>query len=153
MRETIYQVLHVDHDEIREILEQLACSSGDDALMRFDKQFDLEIELLSHQEAELHILDRRLMDFDALSEGLDTHKREHKAIKEKLSALLALDVTDFQWINRLDELKELVDRHIDSEENQWFPEVSHYLGTAETVDLAKSFKVEKSLRRGLLTRI
>ncbi|MGH8162311.1 MAG: hemerythrin domain-containing protein [Gammaproteobacteria bacterium] len=150
MADTIYDVLKKEHDEAKEILEKLVATSTDDAKTRRDVGGKLIAELISHHEAESQTLYQRLMDFEDLRDHVEEHQDEHEEANKELRALLDVDVEEAAWLERLKEIKEAVEHHIEDEEERLFPEAREHLDESEAEELAGQFEEEQTRRKELL---
>lgn len=150
MAKTIYEVLSKEHAEAKELLDQLASSSANDTRMRRVKGAQVAIELISHNEAESQALYQRLMDFEEMRDHVEEHQDEHEEANKELSSFLDMDVKDAGWLEKLKEIKQAIEHHIEDEEGKLFPEAQKHLDKAEAEELAERFDEEKFLRKELL---
>lgn len=147
MAKTIYEVLSEEHEEARKILEELAGTSENEGGKRRKLGSQVATALISHNEAESQTLYQRLLDFDELREQVEAHQDEHEEANEELRLLLDMDVEDSDWLDKLKEIKQAVEQHIEDEEEVLFPEAKRHLEVSEAEELAERFNEEQSRRK------
>ncbi len=143
MHEDFFQLLEKDHDQVKDLLEKLQDTS-DDALKTREKLFlQLKKEILPHMKAEEKAF------YPALKEEKESRRKAMESIEEHHVTELVLNELDQMgkdeenWSAKLEVFKELVEHHIEVEEEEIFSSAEEVL-TEDAIDqIMKSFQTEK----------
>lgn len=138
----IFADLKADHDRHRELLAQIAETSGDseDRRTLFET---FRIEVTAHAAAEEESLYATMLGKPDLREDAVHSVSEHKEISDYLGELADLDMGQGAWLTKFKEMRRRYEHHIDEEEEEMFPEASEGLSSAEEAKLAKIFEDRK----------
>ncbi|MGH8160703.1 MAG: hemerythrin domain-containing protein [Gammaproteobacteria bacterium] len=153
LNDDIYDVLTRQHGEVKEMLESLSRSSAEsaeDARKRQTMSRRLAAELVSHNRAESQTLYKRLLEFEDIRDQVEEHRREHDAVNTQLQGLLNVNVEDDAWPEKLLEIKNAVERHIEDEENRLFPEARKRLDHREAKEFVGKYTYLQDLRKNLM---
>lgn len=136
-------LLKSQHRTLRKLFAELAAAQN---MVRKARLFGELADLLTvHAAIEEHHLDpairARPAAVAALGELVAPHD-EHRAIKRALAELLRTSLGTEAFGDRLAALAELVDRHIESEELDLFPQVSKLLGAVQLHRLGRAMGIE-----------
>ncbi|MEC9281837.1 MAG: hemerythrin domain-containing protein [Bdellovibrionota bacterium] len=139
--QTIFQVLHRDHDVQRELLRNLSNTHGDSETRRSLWEI-LKQELRSHDKFEERYFYSALL-FDDEVQKLSRHSiAEHKKIEDHIKKIEETEFSSPGWLVHLKNLKSLVEHHLDEEESEIFPVAGQVLERAEKNMLARKYKFE-----------
>lgn len=125
----IYEYLKLDHEKVAQLFKQFAESK----LTERKKQIANVIaqELIVHAQSEQKTFYEALKQFD-LTRDMATHgQKEHQEIEEHIG--LVRDSREFgaPWIKKVNQLKELVDHHVQEEEDDIFKQAKTVLSEEE----------------------
>lgn len=158
---TIYQILKQQHKEVAKIFKQIEkCDTSEiptlTALFR-----TLKLELGSHAKAEEKVLYEKLKnrakdeeDKDLSQEG----KQEHHVAALLLNELSIVAIGSEDWFGKITVLKELVEHHVEEEENEIFDASRKIFSRSEANVLAEDYlklqeefkkDIDKSLREDI----
>src|SRR5687767_11937265 len=111
----LYEMLHRDHERVRDLFEQLERTAEADGSHREQLFSALHRELDIHSQAEEKFFYSQLKGEDEtreiVLEGLD----EHRDVKKLLGELEAMDKGTAEWTAKLATLKENVEHHVAEE--------------------------------------
>jgi hemerythrin-like domain-containing protein len=138
-----FELIEKDHQEVKEILEKLE-ESSDGAVKTREKMFmQLKEEFIPHLKAEEVTL------YPALKNQKESRKSALEAIEEHHVAeivfkeLDSLSKNDEVWAAKLKVFKELVEHHIEEEEDQIFKMAQETLASDKMSQIMESFQQEK----------
>lgn len=143
------ELLKQDHQIIRQLTEKLTATTERAVKTRTELLQRLDFELKVHTEIEERIFYPALVVAGAKEEAVMTAEalEEHRAVDARVMPDLlktAPDTTDFS--GRAKVLKELLDHHLDEEEEDFFPHASKLLGSKKLKELGQQME---ALRRTL----
>jgi len=131
-----------DHKEVKELLKSILRS--EDAEERDEMFTKMRTALTAHSEAEEEMFYPRLEeDDDTRTDALEA-KVEHAIVKNLLEELEAADdkMSD-EWTAKCSVLKDLVEHHVEEEEDTLFKDARKIFGKAELTELAGEFESAK----------
>jgi hypothetical protein len=136
-------LLENDHDEARELAQQMCEASGQRRLALLGR---LKPILTAHSRAEERavytaLLQVRKQEPDTLAEEGFV---EHGLVDELLAKLAALEPATDVWLAHAKVLKELLEHHIDEEQTDTFAELGNHFTREELVAMGKRFAREKT---------
>lgn len=133
----MYDLLMSDHHMVKGMI--------DETLQKRDpsKFKEIKKELEIHMMGEERFFYPRLREKD--KETMDKSYQEHHVGKVVLHELKKPDKDDEHWIPKMKVLKDILDHHIDEEENQIFPESQRLLSTEQQDKIFTRIKQAKSL--------
>jgi len=140
------ELLVADHKRVKAILEQLSDSTERGVKKRTDLLAKLEMEITLHTQLEEEILypafkaagskERDVMYYEA--------KEEHRTVDSLvLPDLQATDPGTVEFSGRVKVVKELLEHHIEEEENEMFPQAQELLGDAKLEELGAQMETMK----------
>ncbi|MFP5386173.1 MAG: hemerythrin domain-containing protein [Bacteriovoracia bacterium] len=135
----IYQVLKNDHDELKEVLNEL-CSLRNDDDYRFALIDQVRDLLIPHSRAEESVFYNTLRAINA-DHALKGHGfSEHMAAESLLRSLQAMDKLNASWKGTAEKLRDAVFDHIESEGNEVFAEARSALSPQEADSIGSAFQ-------------
>jgi iron-sulfur cluster repair protein YtfE (RIC family) len=138
-------MLHQDHEKVRGLFAQLEAIGEEDDSRREQIFMSLYRELDLHSQAEEKFFYSQLKGEDETRELILESLDEHKAVKQLLDELEAMDKATPEWSSKLATLQENVEHHVQEEEGQLFPLAKKVLSDDEAAGIAEdieSFKEE-----------
>ncbi|GAA3972764.1 hemerythrin domain-containing protein [Allohahella marinimesophila] len=142
MADDIFQAVIKDHATIR-VLMKAVDDCGKDADLRREAFANLAKALIAHAKAEERSLyDTMLGESPSHDESL--HIAEHDAISELIHTLGGKREAPTDWPATFLQLKTLVKRHLDEEENELFPVGQHLLTADQKIRLGELYRAAKA---------
>ena len=140
-------LLKADHERVKSILTQLSESTERGVKKRTELLAKLEMEITIHTRLEEEVLypaykkaggkEQEIMYYEA--------KEEHRTVDSLvLPDLKATDPSTPEFSGRVKVVKELLEHHIEEEEQEMFPEARKLLGKAELEELGAQMESLKA---------
>jgi hemerythrin superfamily protein len=148
MAHQLMKELHKDHQEVKSIFKQLI--KTEDSSKRKQICSDLQEELIPHMKAEETAVYPKLMDKKASKEHALEGLEEHRAAEMVLKDLLSLDPGDEKFKARATVLKEMIEHHIEEEEEKIFDDLESK-GKDELDQIFSQFEEEKERLKSEVT--
>ena len=125
----ILHLIDADHQKVAELFQQLHNTRGVSQNRR--RLFaELKKELALHTHAEEQVFYPALQASDEAHDMVLDAQEEHRLVSELLEEMAPDADAEAEWGEKLDELQENVEGHIEEEENELF-EVARQLFSAE----------------------
>ena len=146
----VFTVLRQDHQRIallfREMHERFGQPDTRNRHVMF-QQLKKELELHANVE-DLHVY-RVFQQAEATRDDAVRALDAHRKIKTVLDALASsTSLYDHKWVSRFQELQELVEKHVASEENEMFAKAKTVLTPQEAEELGVTVETaKKAIRR------
>ena len=139
----IYEALKNDHDEVKQLLDELL-SLRDDDEYRYVLIEEISNNLIPHSRAEESVFYNTLRAVNA-DKGIVLHGyKEHLEAESLLRALQIMDKMDLDWKKTAQKLKDALEHHIQEEESTIFEEAQKAFTSEEAVVMCEAFESLKS---------
>lgn len=138
-----FELLKKDHQKVSGLFKQLEETTERAVKTREDLFAQLKQELDIHARIEETIL------YPVLKEAKETHEitleaiEEHNVVKQLLSELDAMAVSEEQWTAKLTVLKENVEHHVEEEEGEMFKDAKKVLSAEQIEELGARLEAAK----------
>lgn len=143
---TVLNRLKSDHDRQRELLDQIAETSGDTENRR--KLFtELTKELKSHAAAEEQAVYSEMLAEPEVSDETRHSVAEHHEIDEMLNDLAATDMSSPAWLQKFKQLDHRYRHHINEEEEDHFPDFAEQIDDAMDKEMTETFDERKEAEK------
>lgn len=119
----VVELLEKDHEKVKDLLEKVEKTTSRGVKTREELYARIRSELELHTYIEEQILYPRLKKEDETKDLTFEAVEEHRLVKQLLQELSDLPVDDDVWQAKMTLLKEMVEHHIDDEEEELFPEM------------------------------
>jgi len=140
----LFQLIRQDHQKAKRLFERLAeTSSGTQSRPRLFAELKHELEL--HAEVEEKYFYPALQRHDEAKDLVAEALEEHSDVKEALAALDQGDDESDGWTDRLDELQEDVEHHVEEEETEIFPLAQKLLDAKQLSTIAAEIEKAKAV--------
>mgnify|MGYP001157831137 CR=1 FL=1 len=143
-KQQIYERLKQDHDKIRELMAQIADTSEDQAGQRRDLFARFRTELLAHAQAESNVFYERLEEYGETRMKALEGETEHELVEHMIHELEHTSPGDDHWTARFQVLQEILEHHLEEEEEEMFEQAQDVLSDPKAMELSKQFEQEKS---------
>lgn len=142
----VFEALRQDHDVQRELLEQLADTSGDEQVRR-QAFSQLKNELTEHAAAEEKHFYAHLMQHEQTQDKARHSVAEHHDIDDSIEQLEKTDYSSPQWLQLFKKLHHLVSHHLEEEEQEVFQMGGKVLTDRQKEELGSQYRNEMEKRR------
>ncbi|MGM8850751.1 hemerythrin domain-containing protein [Salinicola halophyticus] len=142
---TLFEDLRESHDKQRRLLDLLVKTHGDSEGR--DELFKrVRAELENHAVAEERALYIPMMEHDMTQEKARHSVAEHHEIDELIETLEETEYDSPGWLASAKKLQDLVNHHLDEEEQEVFQLAGRALSDSEKASLAKTYRQEMEAR-------
>lgn len=142
----IFSRLKQDHDRHRELLDQIAGTSGDTPERReLFEAFTKEVK--GHASAEEQALYATMLRKPPTTDDTRHSVAEHHEIEEALNDLAATDMSSSAWLQKFKQLDHDYRHHIDEEEDEHFPEFEAHLTGDDVKQMEQVFENRKATEK------
>lgn len=147
------ELLKQDHQVVKQLLEKLVATTERGVKTRQDLLQKIHVELAVHTDIEEQIFYPAYEQAGGREEGVMSAeaREEHRAVESLvLPDLAKTDPSSISFAGRAKVLKELVEHHIEEEEQEMFPKATELLGAEKLEELGKLMEARKrSLKQSL----
>ncbi len=138
---TITKALKEHHDEMRDLLKEIEKDPKKFILLK--KHLDI------HHELEEDILLKELNTMDDVKDESLESQEEHYVLNVLLLDLADFPTDNFRWEVKFKVLGEILDHHLEEEEEDLFPEAEEKLTKKQLNEMGKHFLELKEKRLGM----
>jgi hemerythrin superfamily protein len=142
-QEGIVQVLQTEHRAVEDLLEQLATEENEAEATELVRQ--IKRELMAHSTAEDRVVYSTIEQNEEMAEDIEHSRDEHAGIDEALMQVVEASPGDLDFKEKVKELTECVQHHVNQEENEILPKASRFIDQETSHELALLFKKQKQL--------
>ena len=135
----LFEALREDHDRQRNLLEK-ACATVGESDGREELLEQIKLELTAHAAAEERYFYTHLFGSDLTQDKARHSVHEHEQIDDKLEQLAGYDLSAPAWILTAEELRDLVEHHLDEEEQEVFQLAGKALDDSAKEHLAGEYR-------------
>ncbi len=130
----IYERIKQDHDHAREVMEKLKETTARAEKTRKELFTKFKLDMWSHHKVEEAVFYSYLRDGTKMSDDSYEALNEHHVANGLLEELDTFPVTSDEWGVKFKALCELIEHHIDEEEQDFFPKAKKMI-PADIADL------------------
>jgi hemerythrin superfamily protein len=141
MYQELFKTLKQDHKEVKSIFSELKSSSQSSERKNLLEK--LRRELLPHMTGEEKALYPALKKTEAIREDALEALEEHHAAQLILTELTSMSPDDERFKAKVTVLMEMVDHHVEEEEDVIFKDVKKQFSSDEAGQLLENFNKEK----------
>lgn len=141
----IYERIKEDHDQAREVMNKLKETTARAEKTRLDLFSKFKLDLWAHHKIEEAVF------YAYLREGTEMHEDSYEALNEHhvanglLEELDTFPVTSKEWGVKFKALSEMVEHHLDEEEEDFFPKAKKLIPTPVAELMGKRFDSRKKV--------
>jgi hemerythrin superfamily protein len=135
----IYEALKKDHEEIKNLLDEL-CSLREDDEYRFVLIEEIRNNLVPHSRAEESVFYNTLRAVNADKSVVFHGLQEHLETEALLRTLQVMDKMNLNWKATAEKLRDAVFHHIEEEESEIFSEAQAAFSPQEASAMGDAFE-------------
>jgi hypothetical protein len=147
----IYEALKQDHDEVKDLLNQLLAvpKDGDPS----DLVSQIRDALVPHSRAEEAVFYNSLREYDRAKDKAMHGFKEHMEAETLLRTLQVKDTMPLDWKSTAEKLKQALEHHIREEEGEMFTLAKQFFTEEESTSMTQAFETlkEKTKEHGFMT--
>lgn len=129
---SIINLLKNEHEDVKKLINE-AIENRDTS-----KYLMIQKNLRIHLEGEENLLYPKTRD-NATDMTLEAYE-EHNLVKDKLRELDNLNINDEHWMPKMKVVKDLVEHHVQEEEEEYFPKSEEILDSDMLDQLGKKYE-------------
>jgi hemerythrin superfamily protein len=138
----IFELLKADHRKAEEIFAEIESTKSSKKLDQGFQQLYKELSL--HSQAEELTFYPSIRNHEGTDELLEEAEEEHTEVKVMLEQMKSLDSSSAEFKEKISQLKDAVQHHVQEEENEVFPKVRKMMKEEELNQLVKEFQEVKN---------
>jgi hypothetical protein len=138
----IYALLHQDHQLVQDLLDQIVDSADEDE-SRGELFRSAADHLRLHSRAEDDVFYAALAENDDNQEAVSHAEQQHEEIDALVAEIERLDPRDDAWLDKVEQLAELIEEHVDEEEDGMFETARAEFDAARSLKLGEQFNERK----------
>jgi hemerythrin superfamily protein len=133
----IFELLTRDHRNVRALLDEIEGAEDDRQRQGLFAQLVNEVE--AHSQAEDDVFYTSIEGASDLADKVDEARQEHDQVESLLEELDGLPVSGDDWLDKVREIRLLIEHHVAAEEQHIFPLARHALSGDEPLRLGHEF--------------
>jgi hemerythrin superfamily protein len=138
----VIELLKNDHQEASSLMEQIELADkGDRSAKELFTQ--LKQALTLHTQVEEQIFYPALKSFEETKDMVPEALEEHQEVDELLAEMTALSPGNDEFMDKLTELRDSVEHHVEEEENEMFPKAEKVLGESRLQEMGRQMQQMK----------
>jgi hemerythrin superfamily protein len=147
----IYSAIKDDHDRHRDLLEQIANTTGaSDARREAWETFYNDVK--AHGAAEEETFYSKLISKTWGQDSARHSVHEHQQIDDLMEELRKMDMSEGAWLTKFKTLRHDYEHHIDEEEDEVFTRAREVIPDTEIKGYGTRFLERKEEERGLIEK-
>ncbi|HKP84918.1 MAG TPA: hemerythrin domain-containing protein [Blastocatellia bacterium] len=136
------ELLKSDHQEASTMMEQIeTADKGDRSAKELFNQ--LKQALTLHTQIEEQILYPALKSFDETKDWVPEAINEHQEVDDILAEMSALSPGNDEFMDKLTELRDAVEHHVEEEETDIFPKCEQVFGQSRLDEMGRQMEQMK----------
>ncbi len=140
----IYSRIKEDHDRARELMKKINDTTNRARKMREELFEEFKIDLWSHHKIEEATFYDQLTQMGDYDESLEA-KNEHHMVNGMLEELDTMQKDSREWGSKFGAMSELVEHHMDEEEEEFFAIARKEFSREKAEDLGRRFDARKKV--------
>ncbi len=137
------ELLKQDHQEASGLMDEL--ETADKGNMSSTKKLFTQLKdaLTLHTQIEEQIFYPALEQHEETKDMIGEAFSEHKEVKEMLEEMSTMTPGDDEFMDKLTELRDSVEHHVEEEETEMFPKAERVLGQSRMQELGRQMQQMK----------
>jgi hemerythrin superfamily protein len=142
----VFLHLAEEHGEVAALMKRV--SKTTDAQVRREHFPHIRAELLSHEKGELAEVYAVLANYEQLRSVVLEHNAEAHALEKAIADVDAQDFASEEWGASFNRLFEMVQTHVETEENDFFPKAQQLIDEDESKQILTRYEsAKKSIKQ------
>lgn len=149
MATSILDLLKRDHEQVARLLTEIEAAASDEQRDQMFAQLVGAIEV--HAQAEEDVFYATLDADDKLEASLDDARQEHDEIDQLLEEMDEIGGAGEEWLDKLGELRQRIQHHVDEEEGAIFERAREVLGVEQLARLGEELERARRVVSGAVS--
>ena len=141
----IFDRIKQDHDHAREVMKKIKESTARAEKTRLKLFGEFKLDMWAHHKVEEAVFYSYLRDDTKMSDDSYEALNEHHVANGLLEELDTFPVDSDEWGVKFGALSELVEHHMDEEEDDFFPKAKKLLSKEQAALMGKRFDARKKV--------
>jgi hemerythrin-like domain-containing protein len=139
----VIELLKQDHQEASGLMDEL--ETADKGSMNTTRQVFTQLKdaLTLHTQIEEQIFYPALEQHEETREMVGEAHTEHDEVKEMLAEMTTMSPGSDEFMDKLTELRDSVEHHVEEEENEMFPKAERVLGESRLQEMGRQMEQMK----------
>jgi Hemerythrin HHE cation binding domain len=144
----VFLHLAEEHGEVGSLMKRV--SKSNDAQFRREHFPHIRAELLSHEKGELVEVYSVMANYESMRQVVLKHNDEAHTLEKAIADVDAQDFASAEWGTAFDHLLGLVQRHVEEEEQEFFPLAQQVIDEAESKEILTRYE---SAKKAVMQRV
>ena len=146
------ELLMQDHKEASSMMDQLEMADKGDRSAK-DTFVQLKEALTLHTQMEEQIFYPALKNFDETRDMIPESFEEHQEVKDLLEEMTSINPGSDEFMDKLTELRDAIEHHVEEEEGEMFPNAEKLLGQSRLQEMGRQMQQMKLGKTSTATNI
>lgn len=146
------ELLMQDHKEASGMMDQLEMADKGDRAAK-DTFLQLKEALTLHTQMEEQIFYPALKNFEETRDMIPESFEEHQEVKDMLEEMSGINPGNDEFMDKLTELRDAIEHHVEEEENEMFPNAEKLLGQTRLQEMGRQMQQMKLGKTSTATNI
>ncbi|MEH2227580.1 hemerythrin domain-containing protein [Nostoc sp.] len=137
----IFSLIETEHRQVEKLFAEAEKVKGAKLVEQFNQIY---IALILHARTEELVFYPALREYEETEQYVEEAEEEHEEISVILEEIKALKPTQPEFKEKMSELKETLEHHVEQEESEIFNAVRECMSARELTELGQEFQETKS---------
>ncbi|MEH2229984.1 MAG: hemerythrin domain-containing protein [Nostoc sp.] len=137
----IFSLIEAEHRQVEKLFAEAEKVKGAKLVEQFNQIY---IALILHARTEELVFYPALREYEETEQYVEEAEEEHEEISVILEEIKALKPTQPEFKEKMSELKETLEHHVEQEESEIFNAVRECMSDRELTELGQEFQETKS---------
>lgn len=145
------ELLKQDHQEAAGMMDELETADKGSMNITRDTFRQLKDALTLHTQIEEQVFYPALEQHDETRDMVSEAHSEHNEVKEMLAEMTGMNPGSDEFMDKLTELRDSIEHHVEEEENEMFPKAEKVLGESRLREMGQQMEQMKQGRSATAT--
>jgi hemerythrin superfamily protein len=136
----ILELIEAEHRQVEKLIAEAEKAKGAKLVEQFNQIY---IAVILHARTEELVFYPALREYEETEQYVEEAEEEHEEVSVILEEIKALKHTDPEFKEKMTELKETLEHHVEEEESEIFNAVRECMSAQELTELGQEFQETK----------
>ncbi|MDZ7953935.1 hemerythrin domain-containing protein [Nostoc sp. DedQUE09] len=137
----ILSLIEAEHRQVEKLFAEAEKAKGAKLVEQFNQIY---IELILHARTEELVFYPALREYEETEQYIEEAEEEHEEVSVILEEIKGLKPTKPEFKEKMSELKEILEHHVEEEESEIFNAVRECMSDQELTELGQEFQETKA---------
>ncbi|MDZ8089828.1 MAG: hemerythrin domain-containing protein [Nostoc sp. DedQUE12b] len=137
----ILSLIEAEHRQVEKLFAEAEKAKGAKLVEQFNQIY---IELILHARTEELVFYPALREYEETEQYVEEAEEEHEEVSVILEEIKGLKTTKPEFKEKMSELKEILEHHVEEEESEIFNAVRECMSDQELTELGQEFQETKA---------